>query len=53
MRYALIAQVYWPAWFALCCAGHTWLGMIFGACLVVACWAICWRIEFGTWRLGK
>jgi hypothetical protein len=49
MHYIFASLLYWPVYLYL----DSWAGIIGGAALVVACWHVMWRIDWGTWRLGR
>lgn len=50
--YFIYAQLYWPVWLIFEAYGQSAIGIFAGVVAVICVWAIAWRVEFGTWKLG-
>jgi len=46
MKYIIVANLYWPIWLVFAAFGHTWLGMLIGAVVVIALQRLFWVRDF-------
>jgi hypothetical protein len=51
--YILTAQLYWPISLLLTSIGRPYAGIVLGIIVVFAAWSIEWRMNFGTWIVGR